>query len=208
MDMLITEQWVTLHLDHTDYKNFVTQTAGMQQFRNYGCARARTLYLQIFYTCTAADAKIGAEVATLCTAQLKIGHRNSGWSEDAKSTKYRSPWPKWKKLTGAPLWRTGDKGAAPTPQTLSVPKQLQRKAEGAASALTTQTRLSGGEVINVSKQDQQGARYSSTTCRVEDSEERPPARFRDLQYPWWAVNSDLFGNTTLQDSYQSGCLMC
>ena len=34
---------------------------------------------------------------------------------------------KWKTLTGAPLWRTGDKGAPPLPQTLAVRKQLQKK---------------------------------------------------------------------------------
>ena len=38
----------------------------------------------------------------------------------------------WKTLTNAPLWRTGDKGAPPLPQTLAVRKQLQRKTYFAA----------------------------------------------------------------------------
>ena len=69
-------------------------------------------------------------------------------------------------------------------------KQLQRKADGPAIALTTQTQLS--EVINVSKQEEQGTKYSLTACRVGHIEETPPARFRDLQYPLWVVNADLF----------------
>ena len=71
-------------------------------------------------------------------------------------------------------------------------KQLQRKAETAASAPTPQTQLSKGEVINVSKQDEQGTKYSLTACRVGDIEETPPAHFRDLQYPLWVVNVNLF----------------
>ena len=126
------------------------------------------------------------------TLQLKVGVGNWGYWEDAKGSKYRSPWPKWKTLTGAPLWQTGDKGAPPSPQTLSVWKQLQRKAEAPTSALTTQTQLSTAEVINVSKQDEQGTKYSLTACGVGDIEETPQARFRDLQYPLWVVNADLF----------------
>ena len=42
-------------------------------------------------------------------------------------------------------------------------------------------------MINLSEQDDQG-----TKCRVADIEERPPARFGDLQYPLWVVNADLF----------------
>ena len=122
---------------------------------------------------------------------MKIGLGNWGYWEDAKGSRYRSPWPKWKTLTGAPLWRTGDKGAPPSPQTLAVQKQLQRKDEAPSSA-PTQTQMSTGEVINVSKQDEQGNKCTLTACRIEDIEETPPARFRDLQYPLWFVNADLF----------------
>ena len=31
-----------------------------------------------------------------------------------------------------------------------------------------------------------------TACRIEDTEETPPARFRDLQYLLWVINADLF----------------
>ena len=31
-----------------------------------------------------------------------------------------------------------------------------------------------------------------TACHIEDIEEIPPARFRDLQYPLWVINADLF----------------
>ena len=55
-------------------------------------------------------------------------------------------------------------------------------AEAPASAPTTQTQPSTGEVINVSKQDEQGTKYSLTACRVGDIEEMLPARFRDLRY--------------------------
>ena len=140
----------------------------------------------------AADAKTRAEVAALGTSQLKIGLGNWGYRADAKSTKYRSPWPKWKTLSGAPLWRTGDKGATPTPQTPSVRKQLQRKAEGPASTPMTQTQLRTGEVINVSKLDDHGTKYSVAACGIVDVEETPPARFRDLRYPLWVVNAGLF----------------
>ena len=76
---------------------------------------------------------------------------------------------------------------------MSVRKQPQRKAEAPASSPTTQTQLSTGEVTNVSKQDDQGAKCSLTACRIGDIEETPPARFRDLQYSLWVVNADLFG---------------
>ena len=56
----------------------------------------------------------------------------------------------------------------------------------------TETQLSTGEVINVSKPDEHGTKYSVTACRIGDIEETPPARFRDLQYPLWVVNADLF----------------
>ena len=154
------------------------------------CARARALN-HLFYIRTAADAKIPAEVAALGTAQLKIGLANWGYWEDAKSTKYRSPWPKWKTLTSAPLWRTGNKGAPALPQTLAVGKQLQRKTE-APSLAPSQTQLSAGDVINVSEQDEQGSKLALTGCHIEDIEETPPARFRDLQYPLWVINADLF----------------
>ena len=64
------------------------------------------------------------------------------------------------------------------------------KAEAEAPA--TQTELSTGEVINVSKQDEQGTKFNVTACRVVDIEETPSARFRDLQYPLWIVNGALF----------------
>ena len=35
IDVLITEQWVTHHLDHPDDKDFVNQTAGMRRFRSF-----------------------------------------------------------------------------------------------------------------------------------------------------------------------------
>ena len=122
--------------------------------------------------------------------QLKIGLGNWGYWPDATSTKYRSPWPKWNTLTNAPLWQIWDKGAPPLPQTLAVQKQLQRKTEVPSSALS-QTQLSTGNVINVSKQDEQGSKFSVTACHIEDIEDTPPARFWDLQYPLWVINADL-----------------
>ena len=47
-------------------------------------------------------------------------------------------------------------------------------------------------MINVSKQDDQGNKCTLTACRIEDMEETPRARFRDLQYPLWVFNTDLF----------------
>ena len=84
---------------------------------------------------------------------------------------------------------TGDKGAPPSPQTLDVQKQLQRKAEAPASAPTL-TQLSTGEVIDVSKQDEQGNKCTLTARCSEDIEETPLARFHDLQYPLWVVNAE------------------
>ena len=132
-----------------------------------------------------------AEVGALGTTQLKIGQGNWGYWEDAKSSRYRPPWPKWKTLTGAPLWLTGDRGGPPSPRTLAVRKQLQKKAEAPSSA-PPQTKLSTGEVTNVSKQDEQGSKFTLTACHIEDIEETPLARFRDLQYPLWVFNADLF----------------
>ena len=154
------------------------------------CVRARALN-HLFHISTAADAKIRAEVAVLGTAQLKIGLRNWGYWEDAKSTNYRSPWRNWKKLTSALLWQTGDKGAPPLPQTPAVRKQLQRRTEAPSLALS-ETQLSTGDVINVSKQDEQGSKFALTACRIGDIEETPPARFRDLQYPLWVINAEPF----------------
>ena len=94
-------------------------------------------------------------------------------------------------MTSAPLWRTGDRGAPPLPQTLAVRKQLQRKTE-ATTLAPPQTQLRTGDVINVSKQDEQESKFALTACRIEDIEETPPARFRDLQYPLWIINADLF----------------
>ena len=70
-------------------------------------------------------------------------------------------------------------------------KQLQRKAEAPALA-PTQTQLCTGEGINVPKQGDQGNKCTLTAGQIEDIEETPPARFRDLQYPLWVVNPDLF----------------
>ena len=47
-------------------------------------------------------------------------------------------------------------------------------------------------MINVSKQDEQGSKFSLTACRIEDIEETPPACFQDLQYLLWVINADLF----------------
>ena len=69
-------------------------------------------------------------------------------------------------------------------------QQLQRKAEAPSSA-PTQTQMSTGEVIAVSKEDDQGNKCTWTACRFEDIEETPPAGFRDLQYPFRVVNADL-----------------
>ena len=89
------------------------------------------------------------------------------------------------------LWRTGDKGPPPLPQTLAVRKQLQRKTE-APSLAPSQTQLNTGDVINVSNQDEQGSQFAPTACRIGDIEETTPACFRDLQYPLWVINTDLF----------------
>ena len=56
----------------------------------------------------------------------------------------------------------------------------------------TQTQSSTGKVINVPREDDQGNKCTLTACRIEDIEETPPARFPDLQYPLWVVNTDLF----------------
>ena len=94
-------------------------------------------------------------------------------------------------MTSAPLWRTGDKGAPPLPQTLALRKQLQRKTE-APSLAPSQTQLSTGDLINVSKQDEQGRKFALKACRIEDIEETPPARFWDLQYPLCVINAHVF----------------
>ena len=47
-------------------------------------------------------------------------------------------------------------------------------------------------MINVSTQDDQGNKCTLTACRMQDIEEKPPARFRELQYPLWVANADLF----------------
>ena len=107
-------------------------------------------------------------------------------------------------LKSEPLWRTRDKRAPPSRQTLAVQKQLQRKAEAPASA-PTQAQLSTGEVINVSKQDDQGHMCTLTACCIEDIEERPPARFRNLQYPLWVVNANLFVESDSAGFFRSGC---
>ena len=47
IDALITEQWVTFHLDHPDNKDFVNQTSGMRQFRSSsarGLANSTTFF--------------------------------------------------------------------------------------------------------------------------------------------------------------------
>ena len=47
INMLIMEQWVTFHLDQSDNKDFVNQTAGMRQFRSYsarGLAHATSIF--------------------------------------------------------------------------------------------------------------------------------------------------------------------
>ena len=47
-------------------------------------------------------------------------------------------------------------------------------------------------MINVSKHDDQVSECTLTACNIEDIEETPAVRFRDLQYPLTAVNADLF----------------
>ena len=46
--------------------------------------------------------------------------------------------------------------------------------------------------MNVSKQDDQRTKCTLTACRIAKIKGTPPARFRDLQYPLWVVNTDLF----------------
>ena len=49
IEALITEQWVIFHLDHPDNKHYVSQSAGMRQFRSFsapGLAHSTT-----FFTC-------------------------------------------------------------------------------------------------------------------------------------------------------------
>ena len=48
IDTLITEQWVTFHLDHPDNKDFVNQTAGMRQFRS--CSARGPAHSTSFFT--------------------------------------------------------------------------------------------------------------------------------------------------------------
>ena len=186
----LTEQWVTFHLNHPDNKKFRQPDCRYTWVSQLQCARARSLN-HLSHICTAADAKIRAEVAALGTTHLNIGLRNWGYWEDAKRSRYRSPWPKWRTLSAAALWRTGDKGAPPSRRMLAVRKQLQRKAEAPAWA-PTQKQLSAGEVINVPKQDYQGKKCTLTACRIKGIKKTPPACFRDLQYPLWVVNADPF----------------
>ena len=47
-------------------------------------------------------------------------------------------------------------------------------------------------MINVAKQDEQPSKFALTACRIGDIEETPPARFRDVQYPLWVINADVF----------------
>ena len=47
IDALITEQWVTFHLDHPHNKDFVNQTRGMRQFCSFsarGLAHSTTFF--------------------------------------------------------------------------------------------------------------------------------------------------------------------
>ena len=182
---------LTFHLDHPDIKDFVNQTAGMRQFRSF---RARGLAHSPDILSHPHSRRCEDLGRTCGTDHDTTGHWPGilGLLERRKKFKYRSPWPKSKTLTGAPLWRTGDKGAPPSPQTMSVRKRFQRKAETPASVPTTQTQLSTGKMINVSNQDEQGTKYSLTACRVGDIEETPPASFQNFHYPLWVVNADLF----------------
>ena len=47
-------------------------------------------------------------------------------------------------------------------------------------------------MISVSKQDEQGTKYSLPPCSVADIEETPGVRLRELQYLLWAVKANLF----------------
>ena len=183
IDALLTEQWVSFHLDNPDDKVCVNFTASVRED-----SRTHPPFLHIY---TAADAEIRAEVAALGTLQLKMGLGNWSYWEDFKIFKYRSLWLKWKPLTRAPLWRTANKRAPPSPQTLSVRKQLQTKAEAPASAPTTQTQLSTSQVINISKQNNQETKCSLTTCCIGEIKKTPAARSQDVQHRLWVVNADL-----------------
>ena len=50
IDALITEQWVILHLDHPDNKQYVNETAGMRQCRSFsarGLAHSTTFLTSV-----------------------------------------------------------------------------------------------------------------------------------------------------------------
>ena len=82
--------------------------------------------------------------------------------------------------------------APPSLQTMSVRKQLQRKAQAPALLPVTQTQYSTGQVINVPQQEDQLSKCTVTACCIEDIKDTPPARFRGLQYSLWDDNADCF----------------
>ena len=114
--------------------------------------------------------------------QLKIGLGNWGYSENAKSSKY-----------GAPVHHRRELG---TREHLRHRRRCPcgNNCKGRLRHQHWRRRhrhnLSTGEVIHVSKQDDQGNKCTLTACRIEKNEETPPARFRDLQYSLWVVNAD------------------
>ena len=189
IDALITEQWVTFHLDHPDTKDYVNQTACMCQFRSFIREGSRTQPpFSHLHSCR-------------CEGPSRSRSSGHGATEDwpeklgvlGRRKKFEVPVAvaKVEDVDRCTCVADREKGEPPSPKTLAVRKQLQRKAEAPSSAPQL-TQLSTGEVINVSKQDEQVSKFTLTACRIEDIEETPPARFRDLQYPLWVINADLF----------------
>ena len=199
IDTLIIEQWISFHLDTPKNGAYVNPGTDMPCLiaivrKSLHCAGSLSPSL---VTPCSKTCKAPGEVAALGIQQLKTSTSKWGYWHD-RSVKYRSPWPKGKTLVNAALWRTGDKEAPPTSQTLAVRRQLQGHHPQASSITTfSQGPLTGGQVAILSKEDDKGTKYMVTTCRIATIDDMPATRFMDLKNPLWVVIADLLDGCDL-----------
>ena len=160
IDALITEQWVTFHLDVPDNKDFINQTAGIRQFCSFsaGGLAYSPVILSHVHSCrcksSGGSRSAGHDATEDWPAKLGLLGRRKTFQVPVAIAKAEDV----DRCTSVADWGRGSTSVDADP----VWKQLQRKAEAPASAPMTQTLLSTGEVMDVSKQNDQGTKCSLT----------------------------------------------
>ena len=195
-DDIISDQWVSMHLDHPHNGQYVRPEKIVYHGRDRFpfCIGA----LQSFHFCSLAkDMRTRKEIAALGRPALKVTLGTWGYWRESEGQS-RGPWPAWKSMIRAQLWQVAEKGKPASLKILNIHKLLGQ--EPTKSRVVPPAAGVTGDFKTVEQQDQLLASQTITikAIRIAALAHDPPRRFNEIDRNLIVINGDIFEHLALE----------